>query len=316
MGVPITHQLLSALFQSFNLSFNKGFKAQPTWWQYVAMQVPSDTEEEVYAWLAQMPGVREWIGERKAARLAANGYRLKNKDWEQTLAVERNKIEDDKVALFGNLFDLLGREKAKHPDRQIAKLLINGADSVLGLCWDGQAFFSTGHPVDPNAEGTSPTFDNRFTSTALTPDNFELVYATMSAIKDANGNAMTVMPDTLFVAPKKRATALRIVSAGVQAVTQGSGAAAIDNVNQGLVKVVVVPELATAVGGNDDTWYLGQCEGPIKPLIRQMRADHGFQARTDPTSDNVFNKKTYEYGGDTREAFGYSLPQLLCRCEA
>lgn len=312
MGVMITHQLLSALFQSFNLSFNKGFKATSTWWQYVAMQVPSDTEEEVYAWLAQLPAVRKWIGERKAARLAANGYRLRNEDWEQTVEVERNKIEDDKLMLFGNIFEALGEEKAKHPDRQIAKLLIDG---TTNLGWDGQAFFSTGHPVDVNAEGAGSSFDNLFTSKALTPDNFEDVYARMSAIKDANGNAMTVLPDTIFVPPKLRGTALRIVKAGVVAVTQGSGAAAIDNVNKDLVDVVTIPELAAAVGGSDTTWYLGRCKGSIKPLIRQMRADHGFQARTDPNSDNVFNKKTYEYGGDTREAFGYSLPQLLARCE-
>lgn len=313
MGVPITHSLLSGLFQSFNHSFQKGFKAQKTWWQYAAMEVPSDTEEEIYAWLTSLPAVRKWIGERKKARLAANAYRLRNEDWEQSLEIERNKIEDDKVALFGSIFEMMGQEKAKHPDRQIGKLL---RDGTTNLCWDGGAFFAASHSVDLNPEGTSPTFSNLHTSTGLTADNFEAVYAYLQAIKDANGNVMSLEPDTMFVAPAKRAAAERIVSARVQAVTQGSGAAAIDNVNAGLVKVVVVPEISTAAGGLDTTWYLGCCNGPVKPLVRQMRADHGFQARTDPNSDNVFNRKTFEYGGDTREAFGYSLPQLLARCEA
>lgn len=313
MGVPVTHSLLSACFQSFNMSFQKGFKAQPVWGPTIAMRTSSDTEEEIYAWMKEIPGVREWIGERKVARIGSEGYRLRNKDWEQTIGVERNKIEDDKLGIYGPLFEMMGAQKAKHPDRQLAALL---RDGTTNLCWDGGAFFAASHTVDSAHPGTSPTYQNLYTSTALTADNFESVYASMQVIKGGDGNVMNITPDTLFVAPSKRALAERIVSARVQAVTQGSGAAAIDNVNAGLVKVVVIPEISTAAGGLDTTWYLGQCGGPIKPLIHQMRADHGFQSRTDPNSDNVFHRKTYEYGGDTREAFGYSFPFLLSRCEA
>ena len=41
--------------------------------------VPSTTGEQDYKWLGQMPGMREWIGEREVQALAAYDYLIKNK---------------------------------------------------------------------------------------------------------------------------------------------------------------------------------------------------------------------------------------------
>lgn len=51
----------------------------------------------MYAWLGDIPGMREWIGDREVQNLTASDYTIKNKDFELTVGVDRNAIEDDIV---------------------------------------------------------------------------------------------------------------------------------------------------------------------------------------------------------------------------
>lgn len=58
------------------------------------MEVPSVSRDESYKWLGQIPRMREWVGEREIQNLSASDYTIKNKDFELTIAVPRNDIED------------------------------------------------------------------------------------------------------------------------------------------------------------------------------------------------------------------------------
>lgn len=300
--------LLAAAFTGFKTLYDGGFKRAPVWWNKVAMRLPSDTESETYGWLDAVPAVRKWQGERKVRGLSTNGYRLTNEDWELTISVDRNHLMDDKVGYYAQRFQRFGRSAAKWPDQQIAALMKNGKTNK---CLDGKAFFATDHPVD-HLKPAGASYSNLNTSTALTRDNFNLVYATMQGYTDVDGQVMGIVPNKLFVPPMLRDEGLAIVKAGVVAVTQGSGAAAVTNVNMDLVEVVVVPELA----GEDTTWYLAAVDEGDAPFIFQDRYDSGFVSRIEPTSDNVFNRKTYEYGQDWRAAFGYGMPFQCTRNEA
>ena len=51
-------------FQSFNIVFNKAFQEMDAQYPRVAMEVPSETRDEGYAWLGAVPSMREWIGDR------------------------------------------------------------------------------------------------------------------------------------------------------------------------------------------------------------------------------------------------------------
>lgn len=58
-------------FQSFNTVFNKAFHEMEAQYPRVAMEVPSETRDENYAWLGAVPSMREWIGDREIKNLAA-----------------------------------------------------------------------------------------------------------------------------------------------------------------------------------------------------------------------------------------------------
>jgi phage major head subunit gpT-like protein len=309
MPTQITPAVLAGVYQNFNTRFQAGLTSAPIWWNKLAMQIPSATAEELYAWMQKIPKMRQWVGNRVMNRLAADAYRLVNSDWEDSVAVEKNKIEDDRLAIFGKMFEMMGLQAGKWPDQQCTLLLKNFATN---LCYDGLPFFDDNHPIDMN-DSAAGVYDNNFTATALTGPNFDTVYAAMQGYKGQDGEPLGLIPDTLFVPPALRGTASVIVKAEtIGVITGGTYAASQTNINKGVVELVVVPELA----GQDTTWYLAVTSLPIKPLIYQLRQAPNFVSRTSPDSDNVFERKEYQYGADARAAFGYSLPFLMARAIA
>ena len=153
--MDITHENLSDLFRGFQAAFNEGVTRDQaaSQWPVIAEEMPSGTSEETYDWLKDIPGLREWVGDRFVHQLGTTGFRLINKDWESTIAVDTNKIEDDRYGVLGPRFRLMGQAKARHPDEVLWALLKTGFSTV---CWDGQYFFDTDHPsLDKNGAATT-----------------------------------------------------------------------------------------------------------------------------------------------------------------
>lgn len=135
---------LSAIMTGFQTCFAKGFENAPSYYNDIAMVITSSTREETYAWLGVSAPIREWIGPRQVSSLMASGYTIINKDFEKTIGVQRNDIEDDRIGLYGPMFELMGYETRTFPDEQIFGLLGNGFATP---CYDEQNFFDTDHPV-------------------------------------------------------------------------------------------------------------------------------------------------------------------------
>ena len=143
----ITSQVLTALQTGWNASFNQGFGEAESFYDKLAMVTNSGGAEEVYAWLAQLPQIREWLGDRVIHELAVHGYKIENREFESTVAVKRTDIEDDRIGVYGPMFREIGRRTAEHPDVLLAELIKAGFTS---MCYDGQNFFDTDHPVFDN----------------------------------------------------------------------------------------------------------------------------------------------------------------------
>jgi phage major head subunit gpT-like protein len=212
---------LSRLFTGFSVAFNQGMGMAPSQWQQVATRVPSTTSEEKYGWLGKLPAVREWLGDRVVHGIALHDYAIKNKDWELTLGVDRNSIDDDTYGVMNPLFQEMGMQAQAHPDRLVFTLLKNGFST---LCYDGQNFFDTDHPV-----------------------------------LDANGEPVSV---------------------------------------------------ANTDGGAGEPWFLMDASRPLKPVIFQERKAFKFVARDKETDDNVFDRKEYKYGVDSRSNVGFGFWQF------
>lgn len=137
---------LSTLYTAFSTAFRNGLDTRQAeaQWNRVAMRVPSTTRENEYGWLGNLPNVREWLGERVVQNLRTHDYAIKNRDFELTVGVDRNDIEDDNLGIYSTMFEMMGRSMAGHPDQLVFGLLAAGFSTV---CYDGQFFFDSDHPV-------------------------------------------------------------------------------------------------------------------------------------------------------------------------
>ena len=127
----INPQNLRGIYVSFNTLFNQAFSEQKPTYEKVATVVPSTSDSETYAWLGDIPGMREWIGDREIQNLTGSDYTIKNKDFELTVGVDRNAIEDDKIGLYKPSIQMLGASAASHPDELVYALLASGFEGFF-----------------------------------------------------------------------------------------------------------------------------------------------------------------------------------------
>lgn len=149
----ITAAILSALNTGIKKNFQDGYAQMraEAFWDQVATLVPSTTASNTYGWLGDFPKLREWAGDRVVKDMKASGYSIENKLYEATLGVQRTQIEDDQYGHYAPIAMSMGQEAAQHPSRLVTDIIGTGHTSV---CFDGQYFFDTDHPVYANPDGT------------------------------------------------------------------------------------------------------------------------------------------------------------------
>jgi phage major head subunit gpT-like protein len=147
----ISNATLNAMRVAFNKVFEQGkVRAKPQYLQ-VATVVPSTTKSNTYGWLGQWPGFREWIGDRVINSMKEHAYSIQNKDFESSVGVDRNDIEDDNLGVYNPMFDEMGYASEVFPDELVFPLLKAGFTTV---CYDGQYFLDTDHPVNTKVDGS------------------------------------------------------------------------------------------------------------------------------------------------------------------
>jgi phage major head subunit gpT-like protein len=313
--MQITPASLAAMFYSFDQRFQAGLTSAKPWSGAVATEVPSAGESLTYPLLDKIPRLRKWLpnAERVAQNASLRGYSLVNDDYELTVEVDRNKIEDDAYGAYAPLMEMMGQQSALWPDDLVGAVLQGGA-AATALTYDGQPMFSTTHPVNMD-DASKGTYQNlRAAAFALNAVNYNTVRAEMASYNGADGKPLGILPDTLVVPPQLEQAGRQILNADyiapVGAFGQNAAGQLQTNTLKGSASLVVVPQLA-----NEPTaWYLLVAGMAIKPFVFQRRKSPAFQQFTDPNAPDVFKRRKYVYGCDARGAAGYTLPFLAYRC--
>lgn len=149
----INQESLANIYTGLSAVFNAAFQsvANP-WYTLLAMTVPSTGRSIDYKFLLDFPGMREWIGDRLIKSLEGKKWEVVNQDWESTIGVDRNDIEDDQLGLYNPIVAALAQEAKFHPNQLFADLITDGGAAD---CYDGSYFFATDHPV---GEGQASNF--------------------------------------------------------------------------------------------------------------------------------------------------------------
>lgn len=135
---------LDNLYTALHAAYTRGLGMAESQHAKISMTVTSSTGENIYPFLGDDAGIREWVGERVVSNLKEHTYTIKNKTFEKTVKVKRDHIEDDQIGIYTPLLQNMGSEAAIHPDRLVFSLLRQGHEQ---RCYDGQYFFDTDHEV-------------------------------------------------------------------------------------------------------------------------------------------------------------------------
>jgi phage major head subunit gpT-like protein len=154
--MQITPQILISLSQGFNAAFMQGFGSVAPTYTQIAMLIPSSSNAENYGWLKDLPGMREWVGQRVILNLETTAAQLVNKPWEHTIGVRRTDIEDDRLGIYTAILQQQGEIAARHPDDLVWSLLAGGF-TTKGF--DGQPFFDADH-LGYDAKGKEASWSN------------------------------------------------------------------------------------------------------------------------------------------------------------
>ena len=153
----INEQNLELVYKGFQTVYSDAFLNAEVDWDKIAMTVPSTGSEETYGWMGQFPQLREWIGPRHVKNLASSSFTIKNRKFESTVSIPRDRISDDKLGVFKPSLSEMGYMARTHPEELIFQLLASGF-TTNGF--DGQSFFDTEHPV-VDADGSDTLVSNR-----------------------------------------------------------------------------------------------------------------------------------------------------------
>jgi len=300
-GMLVNKSALDSIFTGLKTIFNNTLKAEPGTWQATAMEVQSTGAGEDYAWLSRFPKMRKWVGEKFVKALEAGKYYKKNEDWETTIGVLRNDIEDDRLGIYNTQAMGAGESAGELRDIIVDDLKNTAFTSE---CMDGQYFYDVDHPLK-NSDGVASSVSNKGTavlsaaSRALADAGYGAARTGIQKFTDSEGMPLRLVPDTLEVPPALEATARQLLEKDEFA--DGS-----KNPYQGTAKVLVNPGLTS-----DTAWFLHvTSKQSVKPFIIQMRKAPVFVSQTDMSADDVFNKAEYKFGAEARATGLYGFWQL------
>ncbi len=293
-GLLVNKSSINSIFTGLKTIFNNALQAQPGNWQATAMEVPSNAKQEDYAWLSRFPMMRKWVGDKHVKALAAGKYTATNEDWETTVSVDRNDIEDDSLGIYNTQAQMAGASAAELHDI-IVDGLKNNAFTSLGI--DGQYFYDTDHEVNGASvsnKGTAALSSATYSAAAA---SYGAARTAIMKFTDDEGMPLRLMPDTLEVPPALEATAKKLLEADT--LDDGS-----PNPYKGTAKLIVNPALTS-----DTAWFLHVTSKPVKPFIVQMRKRPVFVKQTSEENDDVFNRREFKFGAEARATGVYGFWQ-------
>lgn len=285
----INQSNLHGLTTGYSAAFNKALSEVSPDYKDIATVTSSSTATNDYAWLGQIPGMKEWIGDREVQHISEYGYTIKNKSFERTIGINRDAIEDDQYGIYTPMFSMMGQEAGEHYNDLVFEMLTKG---FTEKCYDEKTFFATDHVSGEK------TFSNTSTA-ALSTESFLAARQAMMSITGDKNKPLKLVPDLLVVSPKNEMVAKKILEASLIDGTT--------NITQNLAKIKVATELS---GDNEDAWFLLCTKKFLKPIILQIRKKIKFDMLTKDTDLNVFLQKEYLYGCDCRDNAGFGFWQM------
>jgi phage major head subunit gpT-like protein len=289
----INDATLQDLNKQLNAKWTAAFSAVPqNQLSTLATQYTSTTASNHYAFMEAMGGWSAWNGARNFKDVASQQFEVLNKDYECSIKMPKNQIEDDQIGMYVDLVPAMVAGWFKKQQSLIMSVLTSNP-----LAYDGLALFGTTRTYGGNAI-------NNYVTGALTATTFETARVAMMSYLDAAGEPLGVMPDTLIVGPKLEKKAFDIVKNyfGYDATDKVQ----IENFYKTTgVRIIVSPYL---IGTYDDYWFLADTQDVIKGVLLQIRE---VPSPVLSNAQEIARNKTIDYMADGRMAAAPGAPHKI-----
>ena len=271
---------------------------------------------ETYAWLGQVPQMREWVGGRLAKQLSEFNFTITNKHYESTLEF---LVIDLLLEKSGQLMIRIG-EQAQRANSHWAQLLSTLIiDAPSTVCYDGQFFFDTDHEEgDSGAQSNDINVDiselavltaGSTTAPAVAEMQGAIVRGITQIVgfKDDQGEPMNEDAREFLVM-----TPMSLYHTALQAVATPAQVAETQTALEAVKK-----EVRIEVQGNvrlsswTASFAMFRTDSALKSFIRQEL--HGVKMKAKGEgSEFEFDNDAHQYGIDARRNVGYGMWQNAC----
>ncbi len=306
MSLTAADQLLKATAQG---AFWQAFESFPSIMDGLVQQVTSNSDQEIYPWLAYSPGVREMTGSRLKRSVPEITWTVRNKKWENTIAINYETRKFSKLNQVEAILSNLGAKARAYPDKLVSGLIDTGASTA---CYDTANFFSTTHSEPGATYTTNQSNTINFTAaTGTVWTDVEIANAIMTGkgqimgFKDGDGDPFMIDQGSKLIVHCATDIFGRVAAVSVlNSLTGGAGNPAL-----GQFTAVANPWL-TAAGGTD-VIYVFAAGAAHKPFIVQTADPVSLE--DDMGGDNDFNTRDVSFG-----TFGYynaAYGDWRCACK-
>lgn len=301
---------ITSRFVRSELALQLAGAAQMGWVDRISLEVMTDQSKEDYAWLGQVPQMREWVGGRDSRKLREFEYAITNKKYEATIDIPLDWVRRDKTGLVQTRIADLVRRDAAHW-RSLLTTLIAAGNSTA--CYDGANYFSASHSEgDSGTQSNLLTLDISGTPAAPTAAEMETairnVVQQMVAFKDDAGEMVNEDVSSLLVMVPPNMLGAATAAIGLPVITDGSASRTALLPNWGSFTFTVA---ANARLTATDVFYVFRSD--VKDgLVRQN--EYG-PTPTDKSegSDYEHDYDAWQFGIKASRAVGYGLWQRACR---
>ncbi|KKK95744.1 hypothetical protein LCGC14_2669720, partial [marine sediment metagenome] len=264
----------------------------------IATTIKSTKSSETYPWLGGVPKMNEWKDERIPQGMLEHNFTIANRDWEASIAVDRNAIEDEQYGQIEVRVKELATEAVRFFDELAFTLMGQGTqtagtagtiyDGVTLTAYDSKAFFATDH-----SEGDSGTQANRGSS-ALSASALQAAITAMKKFKNDKGKPAHVRPNLLTVPNDLEWEAKELLNSQYYPEEGTTTNKLAVNVLKGSLNLLVNDYLT-----DTDNWYVFDTNRVVKPMILQLRQDPRFTSLVSGTESSFMRKKLF-FGVDWR----------------
>lgn len=252
------------------------------WWRAVARIMPSTAKKERINWLLdtakiERPNASHGGGQAIFEDVVMQTTEYQNQNAVAGLELKKEQIEDldgNGVQLASHWSRQMGAQAAYWPQKTLA-----AAIKANGNAYDGIPYFSpigVPHPVNPFNPGAG-SFANSFTGVAagiypgavpvsgvpvdVAIENIAKALAYIAAIKMPNGEDPRMLKVSAILHPPALTARMQQITQAkfiAQAAATGGGSGDVEAVirNFGLGTPIEAPELGSAFGGSDSSYYM------------------------------------------------------------